>query len=539
MADNQIETPKSNTGKFIAIAVICFIFLIAIGVAVYFFFGDKLFGPSPPPQPSPTPSPQPSPIPSPPSGGGGGTGGTGSTGSGPTPPSPPQPVVTTTYLYIQQYTISPYPSYLSVRKIDNKMYLVPNYIATQENSLFDIDASGRLMFMDMSANAFRNIYVDRNTSEMNFVSDVSANNSVLLDRIYVRASSNPTVFQLTYENPTASTKSYLSTIPLTSTFYNVFGAVTPSQVQFSFLKRSELNPIKPLYFSLTKEASLSPKYLSSEGNVLSGTNFCYFNYDGKQIYNPNCQFYLDMSTFMLMKETTPNVYQYIKMNEYPSNPFLYIVNSYSLTNNVIRENVKFTAPDILSFDLNFIGNYVLIYLCEIKESNSDLLSDSLLRSRSSCRLGGFTQTPIPTPYVDLFTYGENGAALFLRNREVSDLSIPYLSLVDGEIANTIPNKYYIKDASRNIMLFKDDKFKYIDIANNTNGNEIVEYKDSLSNNTLRLTPTTSSTQFYITNTTSGNKCLIKKNNPTFGDYLGFKTTPGYNETCIIFQIEPK
>jgi len=237
---------------------------------------------------------------------------------------------------------------------------------------------------------------------------------------------------------------------------------------------------------------------------------------------------------MLMKKTSSNLYQYIKMNAYLNNS--YINNSYSLTDNVIRENVKFTAPDILSFDWYVLTAYNLIYLCSNKESNSNVILDSLLRLRVSCQLGGFTQTPIPTPYVDIYSFLADNA-IFLRNKEVDGLAIPYLSFVNGEEAIRIPDKYYVtKDSSKYLMIFKDDKFKYIDL-NDENGNYRLEYKDSPSVKSIRLSPvSTSSIEYYLID--SGNKCLIKKNNPTFGDYLGLKSTTGY-DGCVKIQIELK
>jgi hypothetical protein len=524
MSDNPSETSKSNKGIIIVIIAISFLFLVGIGIALYFFFGKKIFNPSPPPPPPPPVSP---PV-SPPSGGTGATGGTGGTGA--TGGTSPSPINQNTYLFIREYGPTSYPSYLSVRMINNKRYLVANYIATPENSSFKIDSSGGLMFMDMSSNTYKNISVNRTTSEMSFIdiSDSSAN--LFPDQVYLAptSSSNFSIFQLKYNSGS------LSIIPLSSnTLYNVFGS--SSVVNFTFVKQDQLNPIRPLYFSLSSDPTLPPKYLTFSGATPSviflGSSFCYLNYDGKQIYNPNCQFYIDMSTFMLMKEISPNVYQYLGRNTTTS------TFTFSLSNTVKRENVKLIAPDILTFDQYVsTSSYATKYICIniVQEMGRNVISDVLnLNSTTLCKLGGFTQTPSPTPYVDIYSFLENGDAAYLRNKNISDLSIPYLVLSPN--STDIPDKYYIKDASLNIMIFKDDQFKFISF-DESNGLDRLTYLTSLSSNTLRLRPT-STTGYTIIN--GNGKCLVSKSKTVGSEtlnYFGFQTS---TEPCVIFEIDQK
>jgi hypothetical protein len=541
MADN-IQVPKSNKGIIIAIVVVTFIFLIAIGVAVYFFFGNKLFGPPSPPSPSGGTGATGS------RGGtggtGGGAGGTGATGSrggtggtGGITPSNPTGEPIPTYLYIQQYAITPYPSYLSVRTIESKMYLVPNYMATQENSLFYIDSSSGLVFKDMSDNKYKNIAVNRATKEMSLI-DPSANpmnDPSQADRIYISQTSNSSIFQLRYANPTLNTASYLSIVQLTSGIsYNVFGAVPLANVRNTFLKKEQLDPLKPLYFSLTKDTNLSPKYLSFEENLLRGSSLCYLNIDGRAIYNPDCQFYLDTSTFMLMKQTSANIYQYITRNNDPSNTTA--PPTFTFTNDPMKENIKFIVPDILTYFLNDNSQYICTNL--IQQLDKNVISDTLkVDSTTSCQLGEITQTPTPSPYVDIYTYNQDGGALYLRTQVIPNVFISKLFLMDPNQMN-LSDKYYIKDQEGFITVFKEDKFKYIDLDED-GGNYTLAYKNLPSDKSIRLSPTSSSNNYYIINTYSGNKCLITKNRTTLGDYLGFKSTTGYDGSCITFGIDQK
>lgn len=519
----QSEAPKSKKGVLIAVIAIAFIFLIAIGVAVYFLFGDKLFSPS---TPAPvTPSPKPSPVtPSPPSGGS--TGGTGGTGTGGSTPTPSPPATTQTYLYIREYAQTPYPSYLSVRNINNKMYLVANYMATQSNSLFDIDSSGGLMVMDMSRNQFRNISVNRTTSEMKFI-DPSASDVTQLraDQVYLMGqTSNPAILQLKYTGT-----SYLSIIPLSSNnLYNVFGSSGTSQPSFTFVKRAQLDPIKPLYFSLSNDTTLPPTYLeiisgmviNTSINFLMISEFCYQDYDGKQIYNPNCQFYLDMSTFMIMTGSLNSEIKYIS-------PGPIFISTVQLTKDVKRENLKFIAPNLLIYyNINTNNN---VYL-----SNNNI---GLISSTTPVNLGVFTQSPRPTPYVEIFSYNQDGNTVYLKIKTTTDGTFtPYLALENTEIRD----KYFIKSLEF-IMVFKDDKFKYIDLEE-TAGNYRLIFNSTLSSNTLRLKtkPNSSNIQdkYYIVNG-APTGCLSKKDSPAFGEYLGYTDVSASPNLCVSFGVEPQ
>lgn len=516
----QSEAPKSKKGVLIAVIAIAFIFLIAIGVAVYFLFGDKLFSPS---TPAPvTPSPKPSPVtPSPPSGGS--TGGTGGTGTGGSTPTPSPPATTQTYLYIREYAQTAYPSYLSVRSINNKMYLVANYIATQSNSLFDIDSSGGLMFIDMSRNEFRNISVNRTTSEMRFI-DPSASDVTQLraDQVYLMGqTSNSPILQLKYTGT-----SYLSIIPLSSNnLYNVFGSSGSGQPSFTFVKRAQLEPIKPLYFSLSNDTTLPPTYLELKlgNNIIPlSSNFCYQNYDGRQVYNLDCQVYLDMSTFMLMKQTSPNVYQYISYNG----------STFSFINEVKRENIIFVAPNILKYDLLQNNTFVTKYICKYVPDQEELN-----RLATSCNnLGGFTQSPRPTPYVEIFSYDQDGNTVYLKIKTTTDGTFtPYLALENTEIRD----KYFIKSLEF-IMVFKDDKFKYIDLEETASNYRLI-FNSTLSSNTLRLKtkPNSSNIQdkYYIVNG-APTGCLSKKDSPAFGEYLGYTSVSASPNLCVSFGVEP-
>jgi hypothetical protein len=537
MSDNPSESPKSNKGMIIVIIALSFLFFIGIGIVLYFLFGKKLFNPAPPPSPV-NPAPSPRPPPSPPSGGTGATGGTGGTGAtgatggtgGTTPVPPIPPMNPNTYLFIREYGLTPYPSYLSVRTINDKKYLVPNYMATPENSLFRIDSSGGLMFTDTNLNTFRNISVNRTTSEINFVdiSDSSAN--ILMDRVYLAPSSD-SIFELKYNS------GILSIIPLASdTSYNVFGS--SSVANFTFVKRDQLNPIRPLYFSLSNDPALSPKYLSflKDTSSLVGTSFCYLNYDGKQIYDPNCQFYLDMSTFMLMKNTSLNEYQYVSSDPYVSD----VPQKFSLTKEVKKDNVKFVAPDRLIFDLNFYEGYIPKNICTNlnEELGRNTISDTLNLNNQGldgnqrvCNLGGFTQNPSPTSYVDLYSFSKNDNGEYLRIKNITDLALPYLILSPS--STEIPDKYYIKDALSFIMIFKDNQFKYINLDESSGGYRL-SYSPAPSTNTLKLKPTATKGEYTIIN--GNDRCLVYKtksvNLVTFS-YLGFRTS---TEPCIIFKI---
>lgn len=344
--------------------------------------------------------------------------------------------------------------------------------------------------------------------------------------------SNSPILQLKY-----SGTSYLSIIPLSSNnLYNVFGSSGTGQPSFTFVKRTQLDPIKPLYFSLSNDTTLPPTYLEIISGIVSNTpinlftasEFCYQDYDGKQIYNPNCQFYLDMSTFMIMKGSLNTEIKYISLNILSPNT----ISSVNLTNDVKRENLKFIAPNLLiAYNSNTNNN---VYLSTNVNNNNILL----IVSSMPINLGGFTQSPRPTPYVDIFSYNQDGNTVYLKIKTTTDGTFtPYLALENTENRD----KYFIKSGF--IMVFKDDKFKYINL-DETSGNYILTLVFSTTGGKALGLETKSNSsniqdKYYIKQTISGNRCLVKKNSPAFGEYLGLKTTAGDDNTCVSFGIEPQ
>lgn len=549
---------KSNTGIIIAVVIGLFVLLAVGGAIAYFVFGRKLLETTTPTsttsRPTTTVSPTTTPSTTP-------SGATGSTA----PPTPSPAPGTSTYLYISTYATTTYPSYVSLRTISGKRYLVPTSVPNQDDSIFDTDASGALTMKDLSTNKFTPIGVNKTSGEVVFLPTEESGNeeNINLDnypKIYYNNpnSSNKNIFNIGFDNPSANTISYLSIVrtSFSGVNYDIFKGVNLNGLRSTLVKKPKPDPIKPIYFPLSSDTTIQPKYLElvEKPNVLSylpfrntvtlnetsqyilkGSNFCYLNLNGN-IFNPNCQFYLDTCTMMLIKAIEPNKYRYMVQDGTPT--------TFKLTSNISKKNVSFESPNKLFYDSTYLCSSV-VRTSPFSTSTYPIknVDDTLTTKTTSCTIGNATQTPLVTKVIDLETIVT--PKKFLRNKTVTSAFVPYLVL---EESATPQDYYFIKqdesDTNKHyLMVYKDGTFKYMDL-DEEGGIYNLLYRDiPSSSKSIQVIKDGSTTNLILRgmNTSTDGRCLISKPGDIMGEtfnYLSLRGTNGLNTACIRFKIVP-